>query len=100
MALTGSFGMPEAARQQPVPEPRQYPQLHIMSVTVSDGGFERVEDIGAATRESELETYFDEWIALPQNKVFLKVSCVFGGCDFASRNSVFRNGFLVLSVAG
>jgi len=68
MALTGSFGMPEAARQQPVPEPRQYPQLHIMSVTVSDGGFERVEDIGAATRESELETYFDEWIALPQNK--------------------------------
>ena len=67
MALVGSFGTPEATKH-PAPEVKKYPILLVMSVTVSDGGFERAEDIGSATRESELDTYFDEWIASPQNR--------------------------------
>ena len=66
MAMTGSFGMPERVHQSAAP--RQYPQLLVLSVTVSESGFERAEDIGAAVNESELGSYFDEWISHPENR--------------------------------
>lgn len=68
MAVTASFGLPPARQAQQAAMRSAFPQVLVLVISKSQGGFQRELPVASAMKREELDRYLGEWLKLAENR--------------------------------